>query len=212
MIRVVIVDDEAILRSGLELIIASAGDLEVVGSCSGVDAIHTIRETSPDVVLLDIKMPEVDGLAVLQELGRWDSIPAVAMLTTFDADDSVAEALTAGAVGYLAKSTVPAELISAIRALGEGRPALSASITQSVIDGFMETHDQTARALVDSLSDRQRDVLILIADGLSNSEIGQHLHLSAFTVKDLTSAVLQKLQVDNRVQAAVIAHRSGRLT
>lgn len=209
MIRVAIVDDEKLLRSGLQLMIDEAADLEVVASCSGADALQLISETRPHVVLLDIRMPEIDGLQILRELRRWDDPPTVAMLTTFLTDDLITEALRAGAVGYLLKDVDPPDLVAAVRSLGSGQSTLSPAVARTVIDGYLERGGEAeAVRLVGRLSSRERDILRLVAAGMPNAEISSRLYLSPSTVKDHVSSVLTKLAVSNRVQAAVLAHRA----
>ncbi|MFC7623221.1 response regulator [Microlunatus sp. GCM10028923] len=209
MIRVAIVDDERLLRSGLQLMIDAAADLEVVASCSGVDALRQIAETRPHLVLLDIRMPEIDGLTILRELRGWEDPPVVAMLTTFQTDELIAEALRSGARGYLLKDVDPPDLTAAVRSLVSGQSTLAPAVARTVIDGYLRRADETeAVRMVDRLSPREREILRLIAEGLSNAEIGNRLYLSSSTVKDHVSAVLNKLDVNNRVQAAVLAHRA----
>lgn len=209
MIRVAIVDDEGLLRSGLQLMIDAADDLTVVASCSGADALSLLAETRPDLVLLDIRMPEIDGLTILRELRDWPDPPVVAMLTTFDTDELIAEALRAGASGYLLKDTDPIDLTVAIRSLVAGQSTLSPRVARTVIDRYLQQGAETeAVGLVDRLSPREREVLRLIATGQSNTQIGSRLYLSPLTVKDHVSVILSKLEVDNRVQAAVLAHRA----
>jgi DNA-binding NarL/FixJ family response regulator len=210
MHRVVVVDDEALVRSGLRMILGSAPDVDVVATCDGVEAVAQIRRHRPDVVLLDIRMPEVDGLTVLREVVGWADPPVVAILTTFASDEFVAEALGAGAAGFLLKDTEPAQLIAAVRALAGGEGVLSPEVTRTVIDGYRGRGGPPASAArVRDLSPREREVLGLLALGLSNAEIGRRLHLSTATVKDYVSAVLSHLGVANRVQAAVVAHEAG---
>ena len=210
MIRVAIVDDESLLRSGLRLIIDAADDLDVVCSCTGTDALAALARTPADVVLLDIRMPGVDGLTILRELRGWDDPPVVAMLTTFGADEMITEALRSGAAGYLLKDSDSDELTAAIRALATGQSTMSPAVARTVFDGYLrrEVAAEPAR-MINRLSPRERDVLALLADGLSNAEIGARLYLSSSTIKDYVSAVLGKLGTANRVQAAVLAHRAG---
>lgn len=210
MVRVMVVDDEALVRSGLELILNSADDIEVVATCEGVHAIEEARRHRPDVLLLDLRMPQVDGLTVLRELAGWAQHPAVAMLTTFDSDEFIAQALSSGAAGFLLKDTEPEQLIHAVRMLAAGRSVLSPAVTHTVISGYLDGSARPAdMARIGAMSQRERDVLSLIGQGLSNAEIGRHLHLSTATVKDYVSAVLVRLEVTNRVQAAVVARRAG---
>ncbi len=210
MIRVMVVDDEALVRSGLALILGSAGDIEVVAACEGVAAVEMVHRHRPDVVLLDVRMPVVDGLAVLRELGRGPGAPAVAMLTTFDTDEFIAQALALGAAGFLLKDTEPDQLINAVRVLATGGSVLSPTVTATVIGGYLGGGaEPEVRARIATLTDRERDVLALVGQGLSNADIGRRLYLSTATVKDHVSAVLTKLAVSNRVQAAVAAREAG---
>ena len=210
MIRAMIVDDEALVRSGFRLILSSAADIEVVATCDGVHAIEEIQRHRPDVVLLDLRMPAVDGLTVLRELAGWASRPAVAMLTTFDTNDYIAQALSAGAAGFLLKDTEPEQLVHAVRVLADGGKILSPKVTGAVIGGYLGGGAQPeVQARIQAMTPRERDVLALLGRGLSNAEIGRELYLSTATVKDYVSAVLAKLGVTNRVQAAVIARDAG---
>jgi DNA-binding NarL/FixJ family response regulator len=210
MVRVMIVDDEALIRSGLGLILGSTPDIDVVASCDGVAAVEAAQRYRPDVLLLDLRMPHVDGLAVLRELATWPTRPAVAVLTTFDADEFVAQALGAGAVGFLLKDTEPEQLIHAVRTLAAGGSVLSPAVTRTVINGYVGGSARSVDvARVGALSQREREVLALLGEGLSNADIGRRLHLSTGTVKDHVSAVLTRLGVTNRVQAAVVARQAG---
>jgi DNA-binding NarL/FixJ family response regulator len=212
MLRVMVVDDEALVRSGLRMILGSAAGIEVVATCDGVQAVEEARRHRPDVVLLDIRMPEVDGLTVLRELSRWSESPAVAMLTTFDADEFLADALQAGAAGFLLKDIEPEQLVQAVRVLAGGGSVLSPAVTRTVIAGYVDGSARPAsEGRVEGMSTREREVLGLLGLGLSNAEIGRRLYLSPATVKDYVSAVLAKLGVSNRVQAAVIAQEAGLL-
>jgi len=210
VLRVAVVDDEALVRSGLSMILAVPDDMEVVVSCDGVAAVEEIARQRPKVVLLDIRMPEVDGLAVLAGVLAQPNPPAVAMLTTFAADDQVAAALRAGAVGFLLKDTEPEQLIHAVRVLATGGSVLSPVVTRTVIGGYVAgSVDPDISELVSSMTDREREVLALVGEGLSNLEISQRLFLSVGTVKEYVSAILTKLGAANRVRAAVLAHRAG---
>ncbi len=210
MVRVMIVDDEALIRSGLRLILGSAPDIEVVATSDGVHAIEEAQRHRPDVLLLDLRMPQVDGLAVLRELATWPARPVVAMLTTFDGDEFVAQALGAGAAGFLLKDTEPEQLIHAVRMLAAGGSVLSPGVTRTVINGYLGGSARPVDvARIKAMSQRERDVLGLIGEGLSNADIGRRLHLSTGTVKDYVSAVLVRLGVTNRVQAAVVAREVG---
>ncbi|MER6977134.1 response regulator [Streptomyces carpinensis] len=213
MIRVLVVDDEALVRRGFTHILNAAEDIEVVAAVPGGQAVRTVRESCPDVVLLDIRMPDVDGLTVLADLRRMPDPPVVAMLTTFDTDEYVAAALRSGAAGFLLKDTDPEQLPYLVRALAEGGTVLSSKITRTVVDGYLDQGvRESAARLTARLTERERAVLVLMAEGLANTDIGQRLHLSTGTVKGHVSTLLGKLQVGSRVQAALIAERAGLLT
>lgn len=197
----------------MRLILSSAPDIEVVGECAGPKAVEVVRSTEPDVLLLDIRMPHKDGLAVLRELRTPSDArsPAICMLTTFDADEYLSAALQLGAVGYLLKDVEPTRLIETVRLVATGGSALDPSVTPTVIGGYLHRKTETpdeARAMA-SLTPRERDVLVLLADGLSNTDIAARLGLAHGTVKDHVSTLLGKLGGVNRVQAAVIADRAG---
>ena len=210
MLRVLVVDDEALVRSGVAMILGAAGGIEVVGGCDGPEAVHMFLRHRPDVVLLDIRMPVVDGLTVLSRLMGQPHPPAVAMLTTFSADEQVVAALEGGAAGFLLKDSEPEDLVRAVRALGAGGRVLSPPVTGPVIDGFLGARpDAATAALIEALSPREREVLALVGEGLPNALIGERLHLSVATVKEYVGSVLVKLGGVNRVQAAVIANKAG---
>lgn len=213
MIRVLVVDDEALIRMGFQHILDAADGIQAVAAVSGSQALQAVQELRPDVVLLDIRMPDVDGLTVLQDIRRLPAPPVVAMLTTFDTDEYVTAALRAGAAGFLLKDTDPEQLGHLVRTLVAGDTVLASKVTRTVVDGFLEggTDEHAVRA-VRRLTEREREVLTLLADGLSNSEIGGHMFLSTGTVKDHVSAILAKLGVDNRVRAALLAERAGLLS
>lgn len=209
-VRVMVVDDEALVRSGVSMILESAGGVKVVAACAGPDAVEMFLRHRPDVVLLDIRMPVVDGLTVLRELRAQRQPPAVAMLTTFSADAQVATALRDGAAGFLLKDSEPDDLVAAVRALAAGSSVLSPAITGTVIAGFVASHASAEMLTrVAALSDREHDVLTLIGQGLSNVAIAERLFVSVPTIKEHVSAILLKLGAENRVQAAVIAHQAG---
>lgn len=212
MIRVVVVDDEELVRSGFRLILQAAGDIEVVATVSGAQAVKEAGLLRPDVVLLDIRMPDVDGLTVLRQLRGLASPPVVAMLTTFDSDEYIATALRSGAAGFILKDTAPEQLAQLVRTLAAGGVVLSPKVTRTVVDGYLDSGAGSAAATqVDQLSPRERAVLVLIADGLSNGDIAKRVHVSVGTVKDHVSAILTKLGVGSRVQAALVAQRAGLL-
>lgn len=212
MIKVLLADDEDLVRSGLRTILSSAADIEVVAECDdGQPVTELVRQHRPDVVLLDIRMRTTDGLVALRRLRALPEPPAVAMLTTFDVDEYVQEALRIGASGFLLKDTEPAQLVNAVRDLARGGavldPKVAARVLAAVADG--ERAAEPARRLLAALSDREREVVALIGQGLSNAEIGNALHLSEATVKGYVSAVLGKIGAVNRVQAALVAYRGG---
>ncbi|MET9386669.1 response regulator transcription factor [Streptomyces sp. NPDC002928] len=212
MIRVLVVDDEALIRMGFQRILDTADGIEVIAAVSGGQALQTAQEKAPDVVLLDIRMPDVDGLTVLAELRRLPHPPVVAMLTTFDMDEYVATALRSGAAGFLLKDTDPEELPFLVRSLADGDTVLSSKVTRTVVDGYLDADSQNhTSGRLDRLTDRERAVLLLIAEGLSNTDIATRLYLSTGTVKDHVSAILTKLEVGGRVQAALLAQRAGLL-
>jgi DNA-binding NarL/FixJ family response regulator len=215
VIRVQVVDDEALIRSGFELILDAAGDIEVVATSVGADAVATATRLRPDVVLLDVRMPDVDGLTVLRGIRALPDAPVVAMLTTFDSDEYVVTALRSGAAGFILKDTEPEQLAQLVRTLAAGGVVLSPKASRSILLGHPgpgAAHDDDPGVRrVGLLSGRERDVLVLVAEGLSNADIGARIHLSAGTVKDHVSAILTKLRVGGRVQAALLAQRAGLL-
>jgi DNA-binding NarL/FixJ family response regulator len=214
VIRVLVVDDEALIRTGFTHILDAADDIEVVAAVAGGQALHAVRELRPDVVLLDIRMPDVDGLTILAELRRMPEAPVVAMLTTFDTDEYVATALRSGAAGFLLKDTDPEQLPHLVRTLAEGGTVLSSKVTRLVVGGYLDNsvREPSAVRLTARLTERERAVLVLMAEGLANTEIGERLHLSTGTIKGHVTNVLGKLRVGSRVQAALIAERAGLLT
>jgi DNA-binding NarL/FixJ family response regulator len=212
VIRVVVVDDEELVRTGFRLILQAAGDIEVVATPTGEQAVREVSLHKPDVVLLDIRMPDVDGLTILRQLQGLKSPPVVAMLTTFDSDEYIAMALRSGAAGFILKDTGPEQLAQMVRTLVGGGVVLSPKVTRTVVDGYLGSGTGSAAAeQVDRLTERERAVLVLIADGLSNTDIGARMHVSVGTVKDHVSAILTKLRVGSRVQAALVAQRAGLL-
>lgn len=212
VIRVMVVDDEALVRSGFELILRSAGDIDVVATVEGARAVREVTMQRPEVVLLDIRMPDVDGLTVLREIRTMPNPPVVAMLTTFDSDEYIAIALRSGAAGFILKDTDPDQLVQLVRTLAGGGVVLSPKVTRAVVDSYLDADVGSAAAhLAAKLTDRERDVLVLVADGMSNADIGLRMHLSVGTVKDHVSAILTKLRVGSRVQAALVAQRAGLL-
>nr|WP_030313328.1 response regulator transcription factor [Streptomyces flavochromogenes] len=213
MIRVVVVDDEALVRSGFQMILNASADIEVVATAEGAQAADVIRRERPDVVLLDIRMPDVDGLTVLRKIQELAAPPHVAMLTTFDTDEYILTALRSGAAGFLLKDTEPEQLAQLVRTLAAGGVVMSPKASRALLRGHpgAGAPQDAEVARVNLLSDRERAVLVLVAEGLSNAEIGTRIHLSAGTVKDHVSSILNKLRVAGRVQAALLAERAGLL-
>lgn len=209
MIRVVVVDDEALVRSGFRMILGSAHDIEVADAVDGPEAMAAIARSSPDVVLLDIRMPGRSGLDILTEIRQLPSPPVVAVLTTFDSDEYIARALGEGAAGFLVKDTDPEQLPSLVRSLAAGGFVLSPQVSRTVIDGYLGAGERAAAQLMRTLTPREQAVLAHLALGRSNREIGVELHLSVGTIKDHVSAILGKLGVTTRLQAALIAQRGG---
>lgn len=212
MPSVIIVDDEALIRSGFELILSSTEDINVVATSDGMNAVELITQHQPDVVLLDVRMPGKDGLTVLGELSEAGCSPVVAILTTFGFDDYVAAALRLGAAGFLLKDTDPVQLPNIIRTLAAGGMVLSDRVAPQVVAGFLDDRtDHAALNRTRDLSNRELDVLQLLARGHSNGEIAATLYSSIGTVKDQVSSILSKLSVKTRVEAAIIAQRAGLL-
>ncbi|EME99502.1 LuxR family two component transcriptional regulator [Streptomyces mobaraensis NBRC 13819 = DSM 40847] len=204
------VDDEQLVRSGLRMILGTAPDIDVVADCGGGDAVATVLARTPDVVLLDVRMPDVSGLTVLRALRAAPEPPAVAMLTTFDADEYLAAALRGGAAGFLLKDTDPDQLVRAVRTLAAGGSVLDPGVTRTVIGGYLAAGaGASAAEAVRSLTPREREVLAHVGAGLANPQIAERMGLAPSTVKDHVRAVLGKLGGINRVQAAVVADRAG---
>jgi DNA-binding NarL/FixJ family response regulator len=215
MIRVLLADDEALIRAGIRLVLETADDLEIVAEAAdGAEAVELVRRHRVDVALLDIRMPRLDGLAAAEQITQLVPHTKVVVLTTFGEDDYVARALRAGAAGFLLKDTPPDGLIQAVRVAAGGEAILSPKITRQLIDRYVgpeDTRSDAARHRLEVLTARERDVLILISDGLSNAEIAKGLLLSEGTAKAHVSRILMKLGCTNRVQAAILAHDAGLL-
>jgi len=211
LIRVAVIDDEALIRSGFSHILSAAADIEVVATADGIHAMEVLAEARPDVVLLDIRMPGRNGLEVLRDIRRagWDM--TVAILTTFDSDDHIASALDAGAAGFLVKDTDPRQLPQLVRTLHGGGVVFSPTVSRAVVAGYLRPEPAKDTHLVDALSPREREILVQLGRGLSNIQIGAAMFLSPATVKAHISTILGKLDVDGRVQAALVAERAGLL-
>jgi DNA-binding NarL/FixJ family response regulator len=214
VIRVAVVDDQALLRAGFGVLLESATDIDIVGSAAnGVEAIDLVLRTKPDVVLMDIRMPVMDGLEATRRILADDRCAGVRVLilTTFDLDEYVFAALRAGASGFILKDTPPAELLAGVRLVATGEALLSPSITKHLIESFIRRPVETVEAqssTIDVLTDRERDVLALVARGLSNAEIGSELYVSPATVKTHVARILTKLGARDRAQLIVIAYES----
>ena len=208
MIRILLADDEELVRTGLRMILRTEPDLEIVGEAvNGEDALQKVSELAPDVLLLDLRMPDGDGLAVLRRLPT-GALP-VLVLTTFDTDANVQEALLAGAAGFLLKDAPAAQLVAAVRAAASGDAVLSRSVARRVVERLPHQQAVSRSAAVEGLTEREQEVLTLIADGCSNAEIAQRLHIVEGTVKTHVARILMKLGVRDRLQAVVAAYRRG---
>jgi DNA-binding NarL/FixJ family response regulator len=215
-VRVLLVDDDPLVRAGLRMILSSADDLEIVGEAGdGSEAVEAVRAHRPDVVLMDIRMPGVDGLAATSAVTRLPDPPQVVVLTTFGLDEYVFRALEAGAAGFLLKDTPPRDLVAAVRVVAAGEAMLSPSVTRTLIGHVAGAGESgrraTAQARLAPLTEREREVLVAVGRGLSNAEIGRALFLSEATVKTHVSRLLLKLGCTNRVQVAILAHDAGLL-
>ena len=209
MIRVLLVDDEELVRSGLRLILSTEPDLDVVAEAAdGEQALALAERHQPDVVMLDIRMPGLDGIEVARRLAASGSPARVVVLTTFDNDDYVYGALRAGASGFLLKDAPATQLVSAIRAAAAGDAVLAPSVTRRVVDELGRRQAPAAIQRLDVLTDRERDVLTLMAEGCSNAEIGDRLFITEGTVKTHVARILVKLGVRDRLQAVVLAYRA----
>jgi len=215
-IRALLVDDQSMVRAGLRMLLAGEPDIEVVAEAgNGLDAVAQARRFHPHVVLMDIRMPELDGLEATRRIlagTDGDAAPRILMLTTFDLDEYVYEALRAGASGFLLKDTPPEQLVSAIHVIAEGDALLSPSVTKRVISEFVRgtgPKPEAAFPRLDELTARELEVLKAIARGLSNAEIAKELFVSETTVKTHVARILMKLNLRDRVQAVVLAYEAG---
>jgi DNA-binding NarL/FixJ family response regulator len=213
-INVVLVDDDPLVRAGLAMILGGASDISIVGEAAdGRDGLAVIADSKPDVVLMDIRMPHMDGLEATAQLARGADGPAVIVLTTFDADEYVVRALREGATGFLLKDTPPASIVDAVRKVADGEPMLSPSVTAQLIRQVSETSPiraddraRDARARLAALSEREQEVAAAVGTGKSNAEIAGDLYMSVATVKAHVSRIMTKLEAANRVQVAICVH------
>ena len=214
--RVLLADDDALVRAGLALILGGSPDITIVGEAvNGSEALTFVRAGGVDVVLMDIRMPVMDGIAATTAVLELPDAPKVIVLTTFDADEYVVRALAAGAHGFLLKDTPPADIVAAIGKVVEGEPMLSPTITAQLIrqvtEAAPDARGDQALSLADTLTAREREVAIAVGQGSSNAEIATDLHMSVATVKAHISHIFTKLDVTNRVQVAICMHEAGLL-
>jgi len=209
-IRVLVADDQSMVRAGFRMLLAGEDDIEVVAEASnGLEAVDKVARFQPTVVLMDIRMPELDGLEATRRILATDSAARILILTTFDLDEYIYEALRAGASGFVLKDDPPEQLIAAVRTVAAGDALLSPTITKRVISQFGRVARPTPPKELGDLSSREQEVFRLIARGLSNAEIGQDLYISETTVKTHVTHILQKLNVRDRVQLVVLAYQTG---
>ena len=210
-ITVVVVDDQELMRMGLHMVLEAQEDIEVVGEASdGAGAIEAVGRLAPAVVLMDVRMPGIDGVAATRTITESGSEAKVLVMTTFDLDEHVLGALRAGASGFLLKDTPPEALVSAIRSVAAGDAVVSPKVTKRLLARFVDqTTSTTDASILDTLTGREREVLVHLATGLSNAEIAAALHLSEATIKTHIGRILTKLAVRDRVQAVVVAYETG---
>ncbi|MEW2400525.1 response regulator transcription factor [Streptomyces sp. NPDC046862] len=215
-IRLLLVDDDPLVRAGLTFMMGGADDIEIVGEgADGGEVEALVDRTRPDVVLMDIRMPTVDGLAATERLRAREDAPQVVVLTTFHADEQVLRALRAGAAGFVLKDTPPAEIVEAVRRVAAGDPVLSPAVTRRLMEQAAgpgpDTRRTHARTRVAALNDREREVAVAVGRGASNAEIAAELFMSVATVKTHVSRILAKLDLNNRVQIALLTYDAGLL-
>jgi DNA-binding NarL/FixJ family response regulator len=209
-IRVFIVDDQALVRAGFAMVVGTAEDMRVVGEAGdGAEAVRRLRTVDADVVLMDVRMPELDGVEATRRLVEAGVDARILVLTTFDLDEYVYASVRAGASGFLLKDVEPAELVDAIRVVAAGNSLFGPAATQHLVERFADLRPAPAAPALEQLTDREREILRLLANGLSNAEIAGRLYLGETTVKSHVSAVLRKLGVRDRVQAVIAAYESG---
>jgi DNA-binding NarL/FixJ family response regulator len=211
-VRVLIADDQALLRGSLRVLLDTEPDLVVVGeAATGVEAVDLVQVHNPDVVLMDVRMPDMDGIEATRRITAQEQAPKILVLTMFDLDEYVYSALRAGASGFLLKDTPPAQLLDAVRVVASGEALLAPSVTRRLIAEFVRRPEPTRHPVRDlnGITDREREVLALIARGLSNNEIEHHLHLSRGTVKTHIGRLLAKLGARDRAQLVIVGYETG---
>jgi DNA-binding NarL/FixJ family response regulator len=211
VIRVLLADDQALVRSGFRMILEARDDLEVVGeAATGGEAVEFAARLDPDVILMDVRMPGLDGVEATRRLTASESRARVLILTTFDLDEYVYEAIRAGASGFLLKDVQPAQLVDAVRVVADGEALLAPTVTRRLLERFAsELPDEKPPVSLEALTPRELEILRLVASGLSNAEIAERLVVTEATVKTHVSAVLRKLALRDRVQAVVLAYDTG---
>lgn len=212
MIKVAVVDDQELIRTGMAMIIDSQADMQVVvQAADGIDALEKLRATAVDVVVMDVRMPRLDGVSATARLQDFPTPPRVLILTTFDVDQYALDALRAGASGFLLKESRGEDIVAAIRHVLSGDAVIAPSTTRRLLDGLIQTEDKSARAeqVLKLLTDREADVFRAIAAGRSNAEIADELFLSQTTVKTHVRAILRKLGARDRIQLVIAAHEAG---
>ncbi|MCK0113639.1 response regulator transcription factor [Ornithinimicrobium sp. F0845] len=213
MIRIVVVDDQALVRSGLVLILNQDPGLEVCGEASdGAEAVHVVKRERPDIVLMDIRMPGMDGIEATRRITAAEEPPPVVVLTTYDMDDNVVRALRAGATGFLLKDDDPQSLVAAVHNAVRGEMPMAGPVVRRMADEFLQRRSgEVDPAALDPLSDRERDVMLEVARGFTNLEIAQRLFISPATVKSHVASILLKLGLRSRSQAIILAYETGLL-
>jgi DNA-binding NarL/FixJ family response regulator len=211
--RVLVADDQAMVRAGVRLILESQGDIEVAGEAAdGEETLAAVKRLHPDVVLMDIRMPRLDGIAATRRLIEEDPLLRVLIVTTFDADQYVFEALRAGASGFVLKDASPEQLVAAVRLVATGDALVAPARTRRLIESQVRPKASHNTQAVEALTEREREILVLMARGLDNSQIASGLSISEATVRTHVGHVLAKLEVRTRVQAVVVAYESGLVT
>jgi DNA-binding NarL/FixJ family response regulator len=210
VIRVLVVDDQPLVRSGFRMVLEERPDLELAGEAAdGAQALELARELDPDVILMDVRMPNLDGVEATRRLVESGARARILVLTTFDLDEYVYAAIRAGASGFLLKDVEPAELVDAIRVVAAGNSLFGPAATERLVARFAQQAGPDAAHALDELTDREKEILTLLASGLSNAELAEKLFLSETTVKTHVSSILRKLRVRDRVQAVIAAYDAG---